>query len=444
MDAAPSLKSIVRELYPLHRTLVSDGTDEALEIIGGYLPDSANYSQETYTPGEKVWTWIVPDRYVVHEAYFETERGQRIVDFEHNPLHLVSYSLATDCTLKWDDLQAHLYYSEKRPTAIPWEFKYYERGWGFCLSKRQFEELSKDEKYHVVIRSEFKKDPDKGLRIGVAMVHPEGGHCKDSGEILLCSHVCHPYQANDDIAGAVTMLEVAKRFTENPLPQGSMSIRFLFCPETIGSICYLSHHEDLIPNFRGAIFCEMTGNQNIIALQRSRQDNHLMDRIARYVLKRRNAQFREGAFREIIGNDEMVINGPGVNIPCISLSRWPYDEYHTSDDNPDIIVEDMLQESADIIEEIIRIFASNSYPCRVFRGPIFLSGYGLWVDWRVNPALNAALEKIMLKLEGTDSIFAISESLNLDYWEVYKYIREFFQKNLITLSPRPITAKKGK
>jgi hypothetical protein len=50
----------------------------------------------------------------------------------------------------------------------------------------------------------------------------------------------------------------------------------------------------------------------------------------------------------------------------------------------------------------------------------------------------------MLKLEGTDSIFAISEDLNLDYWEVYQYIRQLFQKNLITLSPRPITAKKGK
>ncbi len=438
-----TLKSLVTELWPLHRTLASDGTDEALRIVGERMPPLAGYEIETYAPGEPAWTWRVPERYVVHEAYLETEDGERVIDFRDNPLHLVSYSLSVDLVLSWEELERHLYYSPNRPHAIPWEFKYYERSWGFCLSKLQFDSLSRDDRYHAVIHSEFITDPDQGLRVGVATITPEGEKSGEAGEILICSHVCHPNQANDDIAGVVTAIEVARRLAEERLPQGSMSIRFLFCPETIGSICYLSHHEELIPRLKGGIFCEMTGNRNSIALQRSRQDNHLMDRIARDVLKRRGREFREGAFRDVIQNDEMVINGPGVNIPCISISRWPYDEYHTSDDNPDIIFEDMLVEAADVVEEIARISATNYVPRRNFRGPVFLSGYGLWVDWRVNRELNQAIEKIMLRFEGEHSVFEIAEEVGLEYWDTLEYVERFRAAGLVQNLPIPASSTGG-
>jgi aminopeptidase-like protein len=235
-------------------------------------------------------------------------------------------------------------------------------------------------------------------------------------------------------------IEVARRLCERPTPPGSMSVRFLFGPETIGSICYLAHHEDLIPRIKGGIFIEMVGNQNSIALQRSWQDNHLIDRIARSVLKRGGNEFREDSFLNVIRNDEKVINGPGVGIPCISISRWPYDEYHTSDDNPDIIHEDMLRETADVVEEIVRIYASNYYPRRTFRGPLFLSGHGLWVDWRKNWELNLALDKIMLLLEGDQSLFDISERVKLDYWELRDYLEKLRAKELIRASPVPMTS----
>ena len=70
---------------PLHRTLASDEMDEASQIIGKNMPAEADYKIETYAPGTPVWTWKVPERYLVHKAYLETEDGQRIVDFQHNP-----------------------------------------------------------------------------------------------------------------------------------------------------------------------------------------------------------------------------------------------------------------------------------------------------------------------------------------------------------------------
>jgi hypothetical protein len=100
----------------------------------------------------------------------------------------------------------------------------------------------------------------------------------------------------------------------------------------------------------------------------------------------------------------------------------------------------MLQEAADAAEEIIRIYASNYRPRRTFKGPVFLSGHGLWVDWRENWALNRAIEKIMMRFEGETSIFEIAEEVGLDYWETRAYIERFRAEGLVRPLPIPSEA----
>jgi aminopeptidase-like protein len=202
-------KKILERLFPLHRTLVSDGTDAALEIIGEYMPECSSYSIETFPPLEDAWTWKVPERYVVREAYLETEDGRRIADFSVHPLHRVSYSVPVDAWLSWDELVPHLFYSEKKPHAIPLMFRYYQRDWGFCISKNAFDALPRSIRYHAVIHSEFVTDPAQGLRVSTGVISTEGGPSENAGEILLCAHICHPYQANDDLAGVVNCIEIA-------------------------------------------------------------------------------------------------------------------------------------------------------------------------------------------------------------------------------------------
>jgi aminopeptidase-like protein len=317
-------------------------------------------------------------------------------------------------------------------------FKYYQRDWGFCLPKVQFDRLDRHIKYHAVIRVAFQTDPDKGFRVSDAVIHPNDGPSPNAGELLVSSHLCHPLQANDDLSGTVTAIEVAHRLIENPLPEGSMSVRFWFGPETIGTIAYLAYHENLIPQLKGGIFAEMTGNNKPIAWHHSRQGNHLLDRITQFVLQNRDHVERDFAAHP--ANDERIINGPGVNVPCISINRWPYDEYHTSDDNLDIIHETMLQEAADVIEQIIRVYATNYIPKRTFRGPVFLSGNGLWVDWQDNWELNRAIEKIMMCFEGDRTIFDIASEVNLDYWVVREYVEKFRMQGFIVAHPIPSEA----
>jgi aminopeptidase-like protein len=143
-------------------------------------------------------------------------------------------------------------------------------------------------------------------------------------------------------------------------------------------------------------------------------------------------KFREGPYGQVISNDEAVLNGPGINIPTISLSRWPYPEYHTSDDTPDIIHEDMLVEMADVVEQIIRIRATDYKPTRTFTGPLMLKPYDLWVDWQENWDLNRALDQITHLLEGDMTVFEISEKVGLPYRDVRDWLEKLYGHKLIT------------
>jgi aminopeptidase-like protein len=434
------LKPIIAQLLPLYRTLAGDEMDEALQIVGNFMPAVSNYTIENYVSGTPVWTWTVPERYLVHEAYLSTEDGTRVLDFAENPLHLVSYSRSINSLFTWEELEPHLYFNEKFPKAIPWIFKYYQRDWGFCLSKDQFDQLDRHLKYHAVIRAEFQSDPRNGFKVSDAVIYPASGPEPKAGELIISSHLCHPMQANDDLAGTVTAIEVAHRLVDNPLPSGSMSVRFWFGPETIGTIAYLAHNENLIPQLKGGIFIEMTGNNGPIAWHHTRQSDHLIDRITAHVLEKEDHTERD--FADHPANDERVINGPGVNVPCISINRWPYDGYHTSNDNLDIIHENRLQEAADVIERIVRIYATNYIPKRTFRGPVFLSGNGLWVDWAENWELNRAVEKIMMRFDGEHTVFDIASDVNLDYWVVWEYVEKFREKGFVDALPVPSEAPK--
>ncbi len=409
------MMKLIADLWYKRRDIISNGYDESLEYISKIMPLKIH----EIPTGTKCWTWIVPEKWEVKEAYIEDLDSNRLLDLEDHPLHIMSYSLPIDRIITKEELMKHLYTNPKRPGAIPFEFKYYERDWGFCIQHNRLREFTKD-RYKVFIDSKFEKG---SLKVGDYTI--EG---KTDETIVIMAHLCHPAMVNDDLAGVAVLVDIAKKVSER---DNYYTYKFLLVPETIGSVAYLSQNEDVIPKLKYGIFLEMLGNNNIHALQLARQGNSRLDRIARYVMKRKLSDFREGPFRKIVGNDEMVFNGPGVNIPMISISRFPYPEYHTSDDNPGIISEENLIESENLILEILNILDNDYIPKRKFKGPVFLSGYGLWVDWRINKELSKNIEQIMLRLEGDKSIFDISEELGMGFNDVLNYINKFLEKGLI-------------
>lgn len=407
---------LIQDLWFKRRDIISDGFDESLEYISKIIPLKIH----EIPTGTKCWTWVVPDKWSVNEAYIKDLSGNVLLDLKDHPLHIISYSLPIDGIVSRAELLQHLHTRLDRPNAIPFEFRYYRKDWGFCIQHNRLQEFTQD-KYQVYINSRFEKGT---LKVGDFTIKGK----TSAKTIILMAHLCHPAMANDDLAGVAVLVEIAKYLSQR---QNHYTYKFLFLPETIGSIAYLSRNEQTIHQFKYGIFLEMPGTENPLALQFSRQGNTRLDRIARFVMEEECRFFRTGLFGRIVRNDDKVLNGPGIDVPTISLSRYSYPEYHTSDDNPSIISEASLTEAQSLIIKILEILDNNYIPKRLFKGPVFLSKFNLWIDWRVNEKLNRDMDQIMLRFEGDKSIFDIAEELNLKFDEVLRCVDKFSDNGLI-------------
>ena len=428
-----SMIDLINELWFLKRELVSDDFDKALHRLAEEIPMTIH----EYPSGTPVWTWTVPEKWTCREAYLETLAGERLLDYADHPLHVVSYSLPFEGEVSREELLEHLHAHPRLPDAIPFVFKYYQRDWGLCAPQTLLDSLT-DDAYRVVIRTSF--DPG-ALKVGEVVI---AGELEDS--FVLVAHLCHPAMVNDDLTGVVVGLDVARSLLEGPKPK--YTYRFLILPETIGSVSYLSHNEDLIPKMIGGLFLEMLGNDAPLALQQSFQPDSQVDKTLSAVMPSVDANGFVGPYRTIISNDERQFNAPGVRVPMLSLSRVenpaspnslfePYPEYHSSADNPKIVTQERLESARSAVLAMLQAFERNQYVVNKFKGEVFASGQGIWIDYKVNPEGHRRLFEIMERCDGERTVADIATELEIPFQAVWEIVSQFAEKDLVSFSSAP-------
>jgi aminopeptidase-like protein len=248
---------------------------------------------------------------------------------------------------------------------------------------------------------------------------------------------------NDDLTGVVVAIDIAKQLAIEPQP--FYTYRILILPETIGSVAYLSHNEDKIPAMRGGLFLEMLGNNSPHALQGSFQPESQPDRCLVSALRGLDPNSYSAPYRSVINNDERQFNAPGVRVPMLSLSRVepensptrPYREYHSSLDTPAIISAERLQASRDVLTGLIKAWENNQYVVNNFKGEIFCSGYGIWIDYRTNPDGHKRLFEIMERCDGLHTVADIAIELGISFQAVWAVVQTLQEKDLVWLSREP-------
>ena len=168
--------------------------------------------------------------------------GLKIIEFRKNNLHLVGYSEPINKTFTKNELFKNIHYLQNQPEAIPYITAYYKKRWGFCISYNQFKKFQKKysvkDNFKVVIQSSFKKN---GYLNYGELVLPG----KSKQEILISTYICHPSMANNELSGPMVSMGLIDYFKTKKL---SKTLRFIFIPETIGSIAYLSKNLDYLKN----------------------------------------------------------------------------------------------------------------------------------------------------------------------------------------------------
>jgi aminopeptidase-like protein len=333
------------ELLPICRSITGNGVRETLRLIQKRIPLTIN----EVPSGTKVFDWTVPLEWNIQDAYIKNLRGERLVDFRKSNLHIVSYSRPVKQRMSLAELKEHLFTLPDRPDWIPYRTSYYKESWGFCLSHNQFLQL-KDEEYDVCI--------DASLSEGHLTY---GEYClpgQIQDEVLISAHVCHPSLCNDNLSGIAVATFLAERLGSQPR---RYSYRFLFIPGTIGSITWLSRHQQQVSRIKHGLVLTGVGDAGPITYKKSRRGDAEIDRAMAHLLKHSG---RTHAIIDFIpyGYDERQYCSPGFNLAVGCFSRTPhsqYPEYHTSADNLDFVKPEFLAESLSYCQAALEILEQN-------------------------------------------------------------------------------------
>jgi aminopeptidase-like protein len=338
--AGERLQGLVRELFPICRSITGDGVRETLAAVARRIP----LELHEVPSGTPVLDWTVPDEWNVRDAYVARD-GQRIVDFQESNLHLVNYSEPFRGTLSLDELKPHLHSLPDHPSWIPYRTSYYKRTWGFCLADEQLEGLEAAD-YEVVVDTTLEPG---SLTYGECFLPGEREE-----EVLLTTHVCHPSLANDNLSGIAVLTELGALLQDAPR---TFSYRLLFIPGTIGSITWLARNKRHLDRIVAGLTLACVGDGAPLTYKRTRRGNAIIDRAAAYALPRVDDQAR---FVDFIpwGWDERQFNSPGFDLPvgCLSQSReGEYTEYHSSADGIDLVRPEALERALVGATELLRV-----------------------------------------------------------------------------------------
>jgi aminopeptidase-like protein len=340
-----AMYELIRELFPIRRSLTGDGVRATLATIGRHIPLNVH---EVPT-GTTAFDWTVPREWNIRDAYIVGPHGQRVVDLAESSLHVVGYSTAIHRRMTLSELRPHLHTLPDHPDWIPYRTSYYQESWGFCISHRQMESL-KDGEYEVFIDSTL----EPGSLTYAECLIP--GEVED--EVLISAHVCHPSLANDNLSGIAVATFIAAELLDRPR---HFTYRMLFIPGTLGSLTWLSHNEERLSRIKHGLVLAGVGDSGHPTYKRSRHETSEIDQAMDQVLRERGRPYEVRPFSPW-GYDERQFNSPGIGLPVGLFMRTPhgtYPEYHTSADDLAFVDPGSLSDSLAIIRTVMSLLDQN-------------------------------------------------------------------------------------
>lgn len=414
---------LIEELYPICSSITGEGARKTLQVIKNILPIKIN---EVPT-GTKVFDWVIPKEWNIRDAYIKGPDGEKIVDFKKSNLHVVSYSVPINKKMKLTELEPHLHSFSEQPKLIPYLTTYYKEDWGFCVSHEQLSRL-RDTTYEIVIDSTLTRGY---LSYGELYIK---GKLKE--EYLFTCYICHPSMCNDNLSGIALITFLARKVLENKNPK--YSYRFLFIPETIGSIAWLSLNEQKTKNIIGGLVATCLGDAGKSTYKKTRDGNALIDKVVEKILSESGQQYEIMDFFPNSGSDERQFASPAFNLPIGSLMRtayrcFPY--YHTSGDDLNFVKPEFLADSFEKYSKIIFIIENNKTYLNLYpKGEPQLGRRGIYNTIGGKQKADVNIEALLWVLNLSDSknsLLDISIRSKTDFVKIKNAADILFDKKII-------------
>ena len=398
------MHELVRELFPIGRSITGKGLRRTLELIGERVP-----LEITEVPsGTQVLDWTVPQEWNLDDAWIEGPDGERVVDLRDSNLHVLGYSVPVRERLPLAELKEHLYSLPEHPDWIPYVTSYYEANWGFCLADRVLQSLPEGD-YEVCVDSTLE---DGSLTYAEALVPGESEE-----EVLVSTYACHPSLANENCSGLALLSLLARELAGREL---RYSYRFLFAPSTIGPLAWLARNEERLDRVRHGLVCYCVGDTGPLTYKKSRSGTADVDRAAQLVLRESGEPFDVHEW-EPWGADERQFNSPGFDLDVGTLTRTPpgsYPEYHSSADDLELVRPEALAGSFRACMGVFDVLETNAaYVNLSPKGEPQLGRRGLYraIGTGALPAGELALLWVLNLSDGRHTLLDIAERSGLPF-----------------------------
>lgn len=420
---------LAQKIFPYCRSITGEGVRRTFADLKEYVERDGAVTFDVFevASGTSVFDWTVPKEWRIREAYIEDASGRRIVDMKENNLHVMGYSIPVDRWAELDELKTYIYTEPGQPEVVPYVTSYYKERYGFCMSEQQKNALAPG-KYHMYIDSEL----FDGVLNYAEVVIP--GECEQ--EIFFSTYICHPSMANNECSGPALAAELI-RFAAS-MERRKYTYRFIFIPETIGSITYMSmgdHLAHMKKTMLAGFNLSCVGDDRDYSIVESKYADTLADRVLKNVLRYQTERYSTYSFLKR-GSDERQYNAPGIDLPVVCYCRskfGEYPEYHTSADDMNLVSPEGFQGSYEVMTQVIRALEYNAKYQVTVLGEPQLGKRGLYptLSQKGNHDAVAAMMDFMAYADGRNDLIDISDRIGVPVRDLLPTLKKLYDTDLI-------------
>lgn len=422
--------NFANKIFPYCRSITGEGVRQTLADLKEYIGRDGGPELKVYevASGTQVFDWTVPKEWVIREAFIEDEAGNHIIDMKENNLHVMGYSTPIDKWVDLDELKTHIFTQPDQPGVIPYVTSYYKERYGFCMSEVQKNSL-KPGKYHMYIDSEL---IDGVLNYAEVVIPGE-----TDKEIFFSTNFCHPSMANNECSGPALSAELVRYVAS--MEKRKYTYRFIYIPETIGSITYMSQNNHLThmkDTMIAGFNLSCVGDDRDYSIVESIYADTLADKVLKNILKYHTKDnYSTYSFLQR-GSDERQYNAPGIELPvvCFCRSKFEeYPEYHTSSDDMGLVSPSGFQGSFGVMTQVIQALEYNEYYKMTVLGEPQLGKRGLYptVSQKGSYDEVSAMVNFIAYADGKNDLIDISNIIGVSVCDLINIVNELKSAKLI-------------
>ena len=261
---------------------------------------------------------------------------------------------------------------------------------------------------------------------------------KKKNEIFFSTYICHPSMANNELSGTALLISLIQYVLLNK--KRNLTYRFVFIPETIGSIIYLFKNlNKLKRNVLAGFNATCVGDNKTFSFLPSKYGNTIADKLAKNILEYNTTKKKYYSFLDR-GSDERQYCSPGINLPMVSIMRSKYGtyrEYHTSLDNLNFVSEEGLEGSYEIHKKCIDVLEKNKKYKSTTTCEPHLSSRNLYHEisninfYKKNKGQIKTILDFIIYADGTNDIIDIANILKISAHKLIPIIDLLILKKLI-------------